>query len=113
MAPNAWRRVNRTNVCQICGRDNWCLISADGSAAICPRVASPKRCGEAGYLHRLADAPVARSYSVRSIRLTTAGPDLASLAAQYRAALDPGRLHQFACQIGVSVSSLTALSVGW
>lgn len=46
------RRVSRTAPCPICGRADWCLISPDGSAAICPRVeqGSVKECGDAGLL---------------------------------------------------------------
>jgi hypothetical protein len=35
------------------------------------------------------------------------------LAAEYRAALDAGRRHQFARQLGVGAASLAALGVGW
>jgi len=42
------------------------MVSADGKAAICPRVASAHKVGEAGYLHRLgdsADLPSAQYYA--------------------------------------------------
>jgi hypothetical protein len=113
MTTTTWRRVSRAHPCPVCGKPNWCAVSADGTAAICPRVESPKRCGEAGWLHRLADAPAGPRRHVRHVRLTPSGPDLGPLAAEYRAALDAGRRHQLAHQIGVSEASLTALGVGW
>jgi hypothetical protein len=54
-----WRRTNRKDRCPVCKHADWCLISIDGTAAICPRTESPHRCGEAGWLHRL-DTPAAR-----------------------------------------------------
>jgi hypothetical protein len=89
------------------------LIAADGTAVICPRVVSAKRVGESGYLHRLTDSVAGLRRYVRQFRTDVAGPDLEPLAVQYRAALDSGRLNQLARQLGVSESSLTALSVGW
>lgn len=56
-----WRRVNREHPCPVCGRFDWCLIAADETAAICPRTESPKRAGDAGFLHRLTDAPRPRT----------------------------------------------------
>jgi hypothetical protein len=108
----AWRRVSRAHPCPVCGKGDWCLTSADGTAAICPRVESPRRAGDAGWLHRLAASAGPRRH-LRHVPLPAAGPDLGPLAAHYRDALDPGRLHQFARQLGVGASSLTALGVGW
>jgi hypothetical protein len=113
MSHSAWRRVSRAHPCPICGKPGWCLVSANGTAAICPRVESPRRAGDAGWLHRLADAPTGPRRHVRHVRLTTAGPDLGPLAEQCRAALDPGRLHQLAAGLGLTPASLTALGVGW
>jgi hypothetical protein len=113
MTATTWRRVSRSSRCPICGKPDWCSVSADGAVAICPRVESRRRCGEAGYLHRLIDAPAGPRRHVRHVRLNTVGPDLGPLAADYRAALDAGRLHQLAGRLGVSTSSLTALRVGW
>jgi hypothetical protein len=38
MSGTAWPRVSRTHPCPVCGKPNWCLVSADGTAAICQRV---------------------------------------------------------------------------
>jgi len=111
-----WRRVSRDRRCPICGRPDWCLIAADGSAAICARTKSAKRCGEAGWLHRLGDERFSSARPVvRSIALTATRPrhDFANLAANYQHAADPGRLHALAMSLGVSVASLQALRIGW
>jgi hypothetical protein len=92
------------------------LIAADGGAAICARVESPKRCGEAGWLHRFNEhLPRARKF-VRSVHIgsaTGASLDLARFAATCQAAIDPGRLHQLALSLGLSVKSLRLLGIGW
>jgi hypothetical protein len=58
-------RVTEARPCPICNKADWCLISPDGTAAICPRVKSEVRAGKAGFLHRLAEsvAPPPASYS--------------------------------------------------
>jgi hypothetical protein len=113
VSASPWRRVTRRERCPVCGRFDWCLISADSTVALCQRVESSRRCGEAGFFHRLADAPAAPRCHVRRVHQTAAGPDLGPLAAEYRVALDAGRLHQLASQLGLSASSLTAVGVGW
>jgi hypothetical protein len=92
------------------------LLSADGSAAICARVESAKRCGEAGWLHRLRDNDFrpARRF-VRTVRLTTADPrpDRSTLAAAHQRAVDAERLDALARSLGLSVHALMALGIGW
>ena len=56
-----WIRVTRQRLCVICGKPDWCMVAADGSAAICQRIESGKRAGQAGWLHRLTeDRPAIR-----------------------------------------------------
>jgi hypothetical protein len=113
---NHWRRVRRDRPCPICERPDWCLVAADGSAAICARTESAKRCGEAGWLHPLREhswrPPRPR---VRSVPLSRGQVrhDLASLAASYRDCIDSAQLDALARSLGLSVDSLTALGIGW
>ena len=53
-----WLRVNRNTPCAICAKPDWCLISENGSAAICPRVKSERRMGDAGWLHRFESSNI-------------------------------------------------------
>jgi hypothetical protein len=36
--PSLWQRVNHTQLCPICGKPDWCRVSADGQWAICRRL---------------------------------------------------------------------------
>ncbi len=110
-----WLRVSRKMRCPVCGKSDWCLIAADKTAAICPRTESPKRCGDAGYLHRLADAPRLREPRRVTILTRPPLPDVTQLASGYQQAATAERLTAFAAELGVSVTrtSLTAYAVGW
>jgi len=115
---SSWRRVSRSEPCPICGRPDWCLVSGpEGSpeAVICPRTESPRRAGEAGWLHilRPGKRPVARSISIAID--TDRGGDFANLAAACERALnvEPFRLARLAESLGLSIESLQRLSVGW
>ena len=70
-----WKRVSRETPCPVCGKADWCLVAADGTAAICPRTESPRRCGDAGFLHRLADTPRRREPRRVIIRSCPTPPD--------------------------------------
>ena len=47
------RRVSAAHPCPVCGKPDWCLVAPDGTAAICTRRESDKRCGSAGHLNHL------------------------------------------------------------
>lgn len=112
---NQWRRVRKGRPCPICERHDWCLLAADGSAAICARRESSKRCGEAGWLHRLRDDRDHPHRIVRSVPLTRAvrRNDLARLAAGYQNATAPAQLQVLTRSLGLTVQSLKALCIGW
>jgi hypothetical protein len=97
----------------VCGKADWCLVAADETAAICPRTESPRRCGDAGYLHKLADPTRPRETRRVVIRSRPAPPDLTALAAEYRRAATPERLAALAAQLRVRAASLDAYGVGW
>lgn len=108
-----WVRVSREMPCPVCGRADWCLLAADKTACICPRTESAKRCGDAGYLHRLTDTPRAWAPRRVTIAMRSTPPNLTVLAAEYQRATSAERLIALAAQLGVSVASLTAFGVGW
>lgn len=109
------RRVTAAEPCPICRKPDWCLAAPDGTAAICPRVESGRRCGDAGWLHRLTDDPHGWLTSPRRVLIPFGTPqaDLSALAERYHQALAPDRLAGFARTLGVSPGALSALRVGW
>lgn len=114
MTPTAtnWLRVNRERPCPVCGKSDWCLLAEDKSAVICPRTESPKRCGSAGFLHRLTDRPRPWSAPRVVIPVRTAPPNLTALAEQYQRA-GAERLTVLAAHLKLPTESLAAFRVGW
>jgi hypothetical protein len=109
-----WKRVSRSSPCPVCERPDWCLLAADESAAICSRVESKKRCGEAGWLHRLTSAPWSGQCVRRLPLVASAGRnDLGRLAVEYQEAADQVPVLQLADSLGLSLTSLCQFRVGW
>lgn len=125
MAIEKMRRVSKQNPCPICCKPDWCLVTVDGSAVICPRVeeGSVKRCGEAGYLHILIDRHNRHNghkFSVNRRRLLKSVSigreqlrDFGQLAKRYQQQLRTEELDVLADLLGVSAQSLERLNVGW
>lgn len=117
-ARTTWLRVSRRRRCPVCGKPDWCTVSADGTAAICPRTPSDKWVGQngGGYLHKLdarqASAPRAPD-ARRAPEPTLSGPELQLLERQFRSAVNPERLARFAESMGLEVASLEYLGIGW
>jgi hypothetical protein len=109
-------RVSRSKPCPVCGKGDWCLLAKDGSAAICARVESTRRAGDAGFLHRLRDDRDFRPrQNIRTIAVRPPEPitSFADLAAEFRRAADPRRLRDLSLRLGLSASALDALGIGW
>ncbi len=102
--------------CPICDHADWCLVAADGSACICPRIESNKRIGDAGWLHRLNGA------TARVIAGNTARPPstprlsveaLTRLVGRFQRDLSAKRVNGLAHSLGVTAESLHRLGIGW
>ena len=117
MSEKKWQRVNKEHPCPVCQHTDWCLISDDGSAVICPRVESSKRAGEAGYLHVLnKDTHRAVNLRPRSflVRMSATPADLSELARKYQAAAEKtSALEKLSASLAVSAENLRRLGVGW
>jgi hypothetical protein len=105
--------VNRERPCPVCGKADWCLIAEDKSAAICPRTESPKRCGDAGFLHTFTDTSHLWAPRRVALPVRVAPPDLSALASEYQRAATPEQLKSLAARLHLPVESLTAFRVGW
>ena len=112
-----WIRVSKRRRCPICDHADWCLISADGTAVICPRVESDHLVGDAGWLHHL-DGSTARRHPPRQVLLRHRPKlhpaDLAAQARNFQAAAEKiGKLAELAEELGLSERSLSRFGVGW
>lgn len=111
-----WLRVNRSRRCPICAHADWCLISANGTAAICPRVPSDKQIGNAGWLHRLDGATnrlVASSAHTLPSAPRLSAEALSQLVGRFQRDLPAQRLDILSRRLGVTEESLRRLGVGW
>lgn len=88
---NNWVRVSSEAPCPVCGKPDWCVRSGDGSAVLCQRVQSGKRCGDGGWLHRLDErASPPRLAPKKSTQ------DWPARAARYATGLTPARRQELA-----------------
>ena len=112
-----WIRVSKRRRCPICDHADWCLVAADGTAVICPRVESDKPVGDAGWLHRLGtlagQSNQPRRVPLKSRRKLSSG-DMAAMARSCQAAAEKiGKLEQVAKDLGLDMVSLARFGVGW
>lgn len=109
-----FERVTRRDPCPVCERATWCLLRRDGTGALCQRIESSRRWGDAGWWHPsgATSAPAAAWRRGRS--LPVLAPEVADLADRLYladgAALARERLARI---IGVPVAALDQLRVGW
>lgn len=114
-------RVSRRMPCPICAHlhqnQSWCLVDIRAGLAICPRVESPKKIGEAGYLHRFSPSP---DDGTKYLKQNTPSPcikkhliELEGLQHQFRSKITKQKLEQLAKTWGVSSASVDALACGW
>lgn len=105
------RPVTAARPCPVCSKGDWCLVAADGSAAICQRVESGRRCGDAGWLHRLAEPVLPPPKSADQSHRPT---DWRATAERFAANLDAGRRAGLAAALRLPVEALDRLPlIGW
>ena len=117
MNSDNWTRVSREYPCPICEKPDWCLYAGPPdapTAVICPRIESEKRCGEAGWLHKLRDDDNWNfSRTVRIPASEVPDDSFGRLARRYEDDMEPAFLAQLAKDLGLSTTSLRRLGVGW
>lgn len=111
-----WARVNKAMPCPVCQRHDWCMVAADGTAAICARLQSDKVVGQrgAGWLHRLADGwqqQIRQAYRPAPMERTAPARDWQRFAADCVAALPD--LDPLPDSLGVAADALGRLRYGW
>lgn len=113
--PDGLVRVSSRQPCPICSKPDWCLVAEDGSRAICQRIESGRRAGEAGWLHVL-QAGAVRLPARRAVAIELRSRDFTDVAAAAERFCDPEGptgVGDLASLLGVSARALTRLHVGW
>lgn len=112
-----WKRVSQQNPCQICKKTDWCSISADGSAAICPRVeqGSKKYIEGSGYLHILKETDDWKKELSKPEKkqLPEHNEVLAILARKMCKSISQEKLTDLSEMLSISEESLRRLHVGY
>lgn len=110
----SWKRVDKERRCPICGKYDWCLVAADGRAAICQRIKSdrPMRAG-VGWLHLVGDESPSKWRTVQRLKPRRSSLELTELAKQCCKSMSVDNLNTLAFRLGVSADSLRELRVGW
>ncbi len=114
-----WKRIHKLGIaCPVCGHKDWCLMAPDGSAVICGRIeqGAVKRCGQAGWLHRIADRAGWQSRKPDLAVVITArpSPKLVQMAQKFcQAAVQSGVLKELSVSLGLSEAALEQYQVGW
>jgi hypothetical protein len=114
--PKGFHRVSKRERCPVCQSPDWCLVSNDGTRAICPRTESAQRFGkDAGWLHVLdgtRTAPRRRHWTdVKLDKRKTI--DFAGLHSKWSNETTVDQLAGFADSLGVSRESLAWLGCSW
>ncbi len=124
----AWFRVSKARPCPICGKPDYCGVSADGAAAICMRMESGKSTRNGGWLHRLGSELPSERHGRRPVgppgprdaaglerrRASRAPPvDFEALQRACAEALSWQRLEQLAAGLRVAMTPLRNMGLGW
>lgn len=108
-----WRRVSSALPCPICKKTDWCLVSQDGTTAICQRLESSRKAGEAGYIHSLDGNTAKEIAKLPPATREEKRTDLPELAKSYRFRAVPDARANHAKSLGVTPDSLKHMGVGW
>jgi len=106
-----WIRVSKNLPCPICKHIDWCLISPNGHAVICPRTSSANKLGEMGYIHILEIPVLLQNNGGSIIKRTTI--DFGALIDFYHRNLPIWRGLGLAKGLGIDWGVLWDFSTGW
>jgi len=109
MIPQGFVRVSKGKPCPVCSKHDWCLVTKDGSAAICPRSPSNKQVGDAGFLHRLSESFSAHQIDFRPREVVI---DADQICTQYQSEMKAFDYAKLSIALGVSIDSLVGIGTG-
>lgn len=109
-----WIRVRRDLLCAMCGKSDWCSVSACGTLAHCMRIEGAKKAAKGGWIHKLTghEVPVdiVKPKAVAK-KSTKEWFEISEKMFNHKKASETRE--RLAEQLGVSVDSLNRLRVGW
>jgi hypothetical protein len=112
MLSEKWRSARPSSPCPVCGRPDWCQITADGRGAICRRIQSGKPQKKGGWFHHVTGAT--RAVAPPPTQETRPERhDFELLQRSFATAVHPDRLARLAADLQLSVESLRRLEIGW
>lgn len=127
MSNRSWTTVTKRSPCPICEHDHWCVVSNDGTSAICMWQEGGERIvfqgtGDIGHLFRLEGRGLSRAdynpdYNRQPFPPQRPAAKLSSdqverIHARYVRRLKRGLLNELAHRLGVYADSLMAIRVG-
>lgn len=113
-----YSRVTPDYPCPICGRPDWCVIKRNGKMALCQRVESADRFGDAGWRHDLSGIPEHDRLvppSTHQLRKALP-PSFIGLVAEHSEFVlteDPIKLVELAAALSLNVDCLKAIGTGY
>jgi len=109
-----WVRVTRHRPCPICGKPDWCGVSADGEVACCMRVQSDRPARNGGWLHAADGAPRPAPPLYVPPPVTPSGAtNWVALLRRFGRDTQPAEVARLAVRLGVTAGSLVRLGVAW
>ena len=112
-----WRRTDKGSPCPVCGKPDWCCVSEDKSAVICPRTepGSKKYIEGSGYLHILKETSEWKRELSKPEKkqLPEHNEVLAIMARKLARTINQERLVDLAENLDISTKTLQRLYVGY
>lgn len=103
-------RVSKNRPCPVCKKPDWCLVAADGSAAICPRVPSSRYLEDSGFLHKLTESH--KHVPRVQFQKPDFNLDAHGIMRGYQDAMGESDYASLSKDLGVTIDSLMALATG-
>lgn len=110
-----WVRTSRTFPCPVCGKPDWCGVTADGRVVRCMRVESAQE-SSGGWLHsRGVSVPPSPIKPRQTMARTLSLLDLSAMNRRWieNARRRPGAFEEFAHGLGLDPFALACYGVGW
>ena len=111
-----WKRTTREKPCPVWGKSDWCMLSSNGSVAICPRIeaGAQKYLDGSGYLHIIdKTVPIPDRRDEGGQELPEHNLVLSSISSKMMVACTDDRVVKLADGLGVASFSLRLLRIGW